>query len=195
MNLNLWRHQARAWLFHFIGRDAQAYDEYVTAFELAPSARAASHLGFIACTHHRFAEGARWFETALRLNPGHADTLFNLGYALEQGSRPAEACIAFAQAVQAKPALDRAWYGLAMAQARLGRHAEATQALEETVRLQPMHGEAWYHLGMACHLSDKSERLQEVIVSLKRFDPKRANQLILDCGRAEVAHLRSELPF
>ena len=58
-----------------------------------------------------------------------------------------------------------------------------------------MHGEAWYHLGMACHLSAQAERLQEVIVSLKRFDPKRANQLILDCGRAEFAHLRSELPF
>ena len=140
-------------------------------------------------------EGVRWFEAAQRLEPGNADTLFNLGYALEQGGRPAEACTAFAQAVQAKPTLDRAWYGLATAQARQGHHAEAAQALEETVRLQPMHGEAWYHLGMACHLSAQAERLQEVIVSLKRFDPKRANQLILDCGRAEFAHLRSELPF
>ena len=195
MNFDLWRHQARAWVFHFIGRDAWAYDEYVAAFDRAPSARAASHLGFIACSHHRFEEGVRWFEAAQRLEPGNADTLFNLGYALEQGGRPAEACTAFAQAVQAKPTLDRAWYGLAMAQACQGHHAEAAQALEETVRLQPMHGEAWYHLGMACHLSAQAERLQEVIVSLKRFDPKRANQLILDCGRAEFAHLRSELPF
>ena len=195
MNFELLRHKARAWLFHFVGQDERAFSEYTTAYRLAPSSAAACHLGFIACTQKRFSDGAQWFATASTLDPGNADILFHLGFAHEQGGQPAEAIAPFAEAVRLNPALDRAWYGLAMANARLGNHLEAARSLEETVRLQPMHGEAWYHLGMACHFCDNMTRLKEVIVRLKSFEPKRANQLVVDCARPEVAHLRIELPF
>ena len=195
MGCELWRHKTRAWLFHFVGQDDRAFAEYATAFQLAPTASASCHLGFIACTKSRFAEGATWFAKASALDPTNADTLFNLGFAHEQGGQAADSIAPFAAAVKLNPALDRAWYGLAMANARLGKHAEAASALEETVRLQPMHGEAWYHLGMACHLCGQLDRLKEVIVRLRGFEPKRANQLIKDCARPEVAHLHTELPF
>ena len=195
MNFEYWRHSTRAWLFHFVGQDARAFTEYAAAFKLAPSARAAAHLGFIACQSNRHGEGAEWFAEATRIDPGNADTWFNLGFAHEQAHRPEAAILAFTEAIRLKPALDRAWYGLALANAVLGKHGEAAQALEETVRMQPMHGEAWYHLGMAHHFTDQVVRLEQVIVRLRSFEPKRANQLIQDSGRRELTHLLTELPF
>lgn len=58
-----------------------------------------------------------------------------------------------------------------------------------------MHGDAWYQLGMAQHHARHPERVVEVIKQLKTFDPKRANQLIRDTGRADLAHLHTDMPF
>ncbi|HRE17594.1 MAG TPA: tetratricopeptide repeat protein [Rhodocyclaceae bacterium] len=195
MNFETWRHHARAWLFMFIGREAAAYAEYITAYRLAPTADAARHLGYIAARRKLHAEAANWFREALGHAPEDADTHFNLGFVLGEGNAPAEAVAAFGEAIRLNPSLDRAWYGTGLAHARLGQHAEAAKALEEAARLQPMNGEAWYQLGMAYHHADNGERLREVVEQLRGFDPRRSNQLIKDTGRPELQALLQDLNF
>lgn len=195
MNYEQWRHGARAWLFHFFGKTELAYDEYAIAFKQAPSASAASNLGYLAATRDRLPDAIRWFETATSLQPDDAEIWFNLGFVRERNRQRTEAIAAFREAVRRNPAQDRAWYGLGLAHAHLGDHGDAARAFEEAARLQPMHGEAWYHLGMAQHLAHNPERVRQVIEHLRSFDPKRSNQLIRETGRSDLSHLVREMPF
>jgi len=195
MNFEQWRHGARAWLFHFIGKGDLAYEEYAIAFRHAPSASAASNLGFIAAKREHFPDAVRWFEQASVMAPEDAEIWFNLGFVRERNGQRAEAITAFREAVRLKPSQDRAWYGLGLTLAQLGQHGDAALAFEEAARLQPMNGEAWYHLGMAQHLAHNPERARQVIEHLRSFEPKRSNQLIRETGRSDLTHLIQELPF
>ncbi len=195
MNFEHWRHSARAWVFHFLGKNDLAFDEYAIAFRHQPDAKVARNLGFIAVQRGRPADGAQWFSEAVRLDGTRAETWFNLGFAREQNGQRREAIEAFREAVRLAPSLDRAWYGMGIAHAALGEHGDAATALEMAAKLQPMNGEAWYQLGMAHHHAHAPERVVEVIEKLKSFEPKRANQLIRDAGRSDLHHLHTDLPF
>jgi tetratricopeptide (TPR) repeat protein len=196
MNYEQWRHSARAWLFHFFGKEDRAYDEYVAAFHHAPGAPAARSIAFIAANRGRFPEAISWFEKAVALEPQDNDTWFNLGFVRDNAGQRREAIAAFTEAVRLNPAHDRAWYGLGLACAHLGQHAEAAAAFEKAAKLQPMNGDAWYHLGMAQHLANNPDRVGKVIERLRSFDPKRSNRLIRDTGRSDLVHLiREELPY
>lgn len=195
MNFDQWRHSVRAWLFHFFGKNDLAFDEYVVAFRQMPSAAVARNLGFIATQQNRLSEGTHWFGEATKLDPASAETWFNLGFTRERNGQRHEAINAFSEAVRLNPNLDRAWHGMGLAHAALGNHQEAANAFEETVKLQPMHGEAWQHLGMAHHHANNLDRAAQVIAKLKTFEPKRANQLLRDTGRTDLAHLHTEMPF
>lgn len=196
MNYEQWRHSARAWLFHFFGKEDLAYEEYVTAFHHAPGAPAARSIAFIAATRENFAEAVAWFEKAVALEPQDNDTWFNLGFVRDRAGQREAAIAAFDEAVRLNPAHDRAWYGLGLARAHLGQHAEAAAAFEKAAKLQPMNGDAWYHLGMAHHLASNPDRVTRVIEHLRSFDPKRSNRLIRETERSDLAHLvREELPY
>ena len=52
MNFEEWRHNTRAWLFHFIGNETRAYDEYVIAYRHNPTAEAARSLGTFMILDH-----------------------------------------------------------------------------------------------------------------------------------------------
>jgi tetratricopeptide (TPR) repeat protein len=196
MNFEHKRHYWRGWLFHFFGRPERAFDEYRAAFAHdRQEVQAARHLAFIAAQRRDFELAVSWYGEALRIEPGDANTHFNLGFSLEQMGRPAAAVVAFAEAVRLNPALDRAWYGLGLAHAARGAHGEAVVALDEAARLQPMNALAWYQLGMACHLSGQAGRVAEVLTRLVGFDPKMARQLVRDSGRDDLAARIPELPF
>ncbi len=195
MNFEHWRHSARAWLLHFVGKEDLAFKEYVVAFNLAPSAKVARNLGFIATQKNRPSDGAHWFSESTKLEPGSAETWFNLGFALEHNGQRQEAIAAFRESVRLNPNLDRAWYGMGINLAALGQHLDAAKAFEENTKLQPMFGEAWYQLGMAQHHANNPDGVVKTIEKLKAFEPKRANQLIRDAGRSDLAHLHTEMPF
>lgn len=195
MKIERWRCAARAWLLQFLGKNELAYAEYARLNRLAPSAAVAGRLGFLAAETQRLQDSARWFEEAVRLDAGNAQAWFNLGFVREQNGERRAAIAAFREAVRLAPELDRAWYGMGLAHAALGEHAEAAQAFEENVRRQTMFGDAWFQLGMAHHHARNPERVAEIVRRLRTFEPKRANQLIRDTGRGDLAHLHSELPF
>jgi tetratricopeptide (TPR) repeat protein len=196
MNYDHWRHYARGWVFHFLGKPDIAYDAYVEAFRIDPTdAQSARHLAAIAAGKQQWATAETWFEKVLELAREDADTWFNLGFVREHAGKAAAAVAAFAEAVRLKPALDRAWYGKGLAHARLGQHEEAAEALRVAVKLQPMNGEAYYQLGMALHHARQPDEVTKVVEKLVGFEPKRAKKLVQDTERADLMPLIPELPF
>ena len=125
--------------------------------------------------------------------PGNAAAHFNLGYTYDKRGLHAKAIAAFREATRLNPKLDRAWYGMGLAHAQLGQHEDAARALHEAATLQPMNPHAWYQLGMAHHTLRNTEKVDEVVRHLLRFDPRMTRRLILDAGRSDLAHLVKDL--
>ena len=193
MDFEHWRHYARGWLLHFIGREEKAFNEYAAAYRLKPDdVQAARHLAHIAAGRKHYDVADKWFVETLRLAPEDADTHFNRGFTLEQAGRSREAIAAFAESVRLKPIQDRAFYGMGLAHARLGEHAEAAEAFAKSVELQPMNGEGYYQWGMACHHANRHDEVGKVAKRLADFDPKRAMKLIQDAGRPDLLPLVPE---
>ena len=46
---------------------------------------------------------------------------------------------------------------------------------------------------MALHLTGNTERFDQVVMHLLRFDPKMTRRLIVDSGRSDLAHLVRDL--
>ncbi len=196
MNFAHWRHYARGWVFHFLGKPEPAYEAFLAAIKAQPrDVQSARHLAAIAAGKERWEVAETWFVRVLDVTPDDADTWFNLGFVRDHARKPQEALQAFHEAVQRKPALDRAWYGMGLAHARLGQHTEAAAALEKAVELQPMNGEAFYQLGMAYHHANQPDEVTRVVGKLVGFEPKRAKRLVQDAQRADLMHLIPELPF
>ena len=196
MNYEHWRHYARGWVFHFIGKNDLAYEAYETALRIAPQdVQSARHLAAIAAQRQDYPRAEQWFLEVLRITPEDADSHYNLGFVREQMKAQRLAIESFKEAVRLKPALDRAWYGMGLAHAALGEHAEAAVALREAARLQPMNGHALYQLGMAYHHNGEPDKVDKVVGKLLEFDPKITRQLIKDCGREDLAHLLPEMPW
>jgi len=196
MNYDHWRHYARGWLFHFIGKTDQAYAAYLVAFQCnRQDVQAARHLGSIAAQRQDHAAAEKWLLEVVRLAPDDGDNFFNLGFVREQMKTPRSAIESFKEAVRLMPNLDRAWYGMGLAHAKLGEHVEAVAAFREAARLQPMNGHALYQLGMAYHHCGEPDKVERVLDKLLKFDPKISRQLIQDSGRQDLLPLLPEMPW
>lgn len=190
MDFEHWRHYARGWLLHFIGREEKAFDEFAAAYRLRPNdAQAARHLAFLAAKKKQYDVADNWFVEVLRLAPEDADMHFNHGYVLEQAGRSPAALAAFAEATRLNPSFDRAWYGMGLAHARLGAHTDAAAAFAKAAELQPMNGEAFYQWAMACHHANQPDQVTEIAKRLAGFEPKRALKLVRDAERPDLRHL------
>ena len=64
---------------------------------------------------------------------------------------------------------------------------------EELKGLPADYIEAHNHLGMALHATGNTERFEQVVMHLLRFDPKMTRRLIVDTGRSDLAHLVQHL--
>jgi tetratricopeptide (TPR) repeat protein len=196
MNFDRWRHYARGWLFHFLGRSGSAYRAYVDAFRADPrDAQSARHLAALAAGRERWEIAESWLENVVALQPESADDWFNLGFARDRAGKAEAAIAAFAEAVRRNPAQDRAWYGMGLVRARQGRHDDAAAALREAARLQPMNGIALYQLGMALHHAGRAGEVRAVVERLRDIEPPRAIKLVRDAGRADLLALVSAAPF
>lgn len=179
-----------------MGLDERAYAAFATAFALDPgNLQAARHLAGIAAARQRWEIAEDWYQKVLALAPEDADIWFNLGFVRERHGKPEAALAAFSAATRIKPALDRAWHGMGLAHAQLAQHSAAAAALEQAVALQPMNGESFYHLGMAYHHAGQAKAVKRVAARLAGFEPKRAQALVKDSNRGDLAYLIPELPF
>jgi tetratricopeptide (TPR) repeat protein len=195
MNFDHFRFTLRAVAFEWLRQPERALSAYVDSFRADPGdVRAARSVAWIHAQKQRWADAAAWFDKALEIEPEHADTWFNLGYAREHSGNRAGALEAFSRASELNPKHDRAWYGQGMIHAHLGEHAAAAENLERAAQLQPMNGVAWYALGMARHHCNEPDRVEAVIRHLAEHEPQTARRLIRDAERADLAHLVAHLP-
>jgi len=189
-----WQFYIRGYLLELFGRKAQAISAYGAAARLRSDfIRPTNRIAYLLAEQERFAEAEPYFQAVLRADPGNAVAHFNLGYTLDKRGHYDKAIHEFREATRLNPKIDRAWYGLGVAHAQLGQHGEAAKALEQAATLQPMNHHAWYQFGMALHATGNTERFEQVVMHLLRFDPKATRRLIQDTGRSDLAHLVAHL--
>ena len=189
-----WQYYLRGRLLELFGLKPQAIAAYSEATRAKPDfLRPANRIAYLLASQERFAEAEPYFEAVLRADPGNAVAHFNLGFTFDKRGQFDKAVHEFREATCLNPKIDRAWYGLGLAHARLGQHREAAEALEQAATLQPMNHHAWYQLGMALHTTGNTERFEQVVMHLLRFDPKATRRLIVDTGRSDLAHLVQHL--
>lgn len=189
-----WQYYLRGRLLELIGLKPQAIAAYSEATRVRPDfMRPTNRVAYLLASQERFAEAELHFQAVLRANPGNAVAHFNLGFTFDKRGQFDKAIHEFREAVRLNPKIDRAWYGLGLAHAQIGRHREAAEALEQAATLQPMNHHAWYQLGMALHATGNTERFEQVVMHLLRFDPKATRRLIQDTGRDDLAHLVQHL--
>jgi tetratricopeptide (TPR) repeat protein len=189
-----WRYYIQGHLLELFGFKPQAMAAYREATRVKPDfVRPTNQIAYLLASQERFAEAEPYFRAVLRADPGNAVAHFNLGFTLDKRGQFKQAIHEFREATRLNPKIDRAWYGLGLAHAQLGEHREAAEALEQAATLQPMNQHAWYQLGMALHTTGNTERFEQVVMHLLRFDPKATRRLIQDSGRSDLAHLVSHL--
>jgi len=189
-----WRYYIRGRVLELFGFKQQAIAAYRATVQAAPGfLRPTNRIAYLLASQDRFAEAEPYFQAVLRADPGNAVAHFNLGYTHDKRGQYERAIQEFREATRLNPKIDRAWYGLGLAHAQLGRHREAAEALEQAATLQPMNHHAWYQLGMALHTTGNTERFEQVVMHLLRFDPKMTRRLIQDTGRSDLAHLVQHL--
>ena len=189
-----WRYYIQGRFLELFGFKQGAIAAYTAATQAMPGfMRPTNRVAYLLASQERFAEAEPYFQAVLRADPGNAVAHFNLGYTLDKRGQYERAVDEFREATRLNPKIDRAWYGLGLAHAHLGRHREAAEALEQAATLQPMNQHAWYQLGMALHTIGNTERFEQVVMHLLRFDPKATRRLIQDTGRADLAHLVAHL--
>ena len=189
-----WRYYLRGSVLELFGRKVQAIEAYGAATRLkADFLRPKNRIAYLLASQERFAEAEPYFLAVLRADPHNAVAHFNLGYTYDKLADYENAVREFREATRLNSKIDRAWYGLGLAHAQLGQHQQAAEALEQAATLQPMNHHAWYQLGMALHTTGNTERFEQVVMHLLRFDPKATRRLIVDTGRSDLAHLVAHL--
>jgi tetratricopeptide (TPR) repeat protein len=189
-----WRYYIQGRLLELFGFKQEAIAAYKAAVQATPGfLRPTNRIAYLLASQERFAEAEPYFQAVLRADPGNAVAHFNLGFTLDKRGQFDKAIHEFREATRLNPKIDRAWYGLGLAHAQLRRHREAAEALEQAATLQPMNHHAWYQLGMALHAIGNTERFEQVVMHLLRFDPKATRRLILDSGRSDLAYLVKDL--
>lgn len=195
MNFDHLRFTLRAIVFDWLRMSDKAAEAYVESFRADPGdVRAARSIAWIHAQKKRWAAAAEWFAKAIALEPEHADTWYNLGFAREQLGDQQGALEALRRAADLNPRHDLAWYGIGMIHARRGEHAAAAEALQQSAGLQPMNGVAWYALGMARYHNHQPDEVEAVIRHLVQHEPQTAKRLIHDTQRSDLQHLVAHLP-
>jgi Tfp pilus assembly protein PilF len=126
------------------------------------------------------------FETAVRLDPQHADAVFHLGTAFAEQRQWEAAAAAYRRAI-ALPRLttpDLAYQNLGLALYHLKRYGEAEEALRFALHLEPQLQAAHYSLGLVLAAGSRREEARAAF--------RRARELGIDSpfGRAAVKQLK-----
>jgi tetratricopeptide (TPR) repeat protein len=187
MSIAAWWHFQRArWLttFNRLEQAAAALKQVLAIDPAYP--RAVSSLGYTYASLGRRSAALEQFRAALQIDPNDSTVLFDIGFVQQEMGQHEAALQSFGDAVRISPRLDRAWYGMGLSLRALGRDQEALQPFERAAELQPFNGFAFYELGMTYHALGRLEKVDEVLGHVAGFDPKIANKLAIDAGRAQT---------
>jgi tetratricopeptide (TPR) repeat protein len=118
-------------------------------------------LGVLLGQQDRHAEAVDHHLGAIRLDPGSAGFLANLGTTLMALERYDEAAKAFSSAIGLEPDQSDLYLDHGLALAALNRHADAMVALRAGIRIDPENPALWISLGRSQHfLGGTSDALQ-----------------------------------
>ncbi len=138
-----------------VARTAQRNGDYqsnlklwtATVQDCPTNPRAWLNLGQAYAAEKKWAEAARHYETALRLQPKYIMAHYNLGVTYLELQQPHQASEHFATTLQLNPAFGEAAYNWGNALAALQQPAAACARYEYALRLHPHHARAHYNLG------------------------------------------------
>lgn len=93
------------------------------------------------------AEAARdAYQSAIDLDPAHADAHINLGRLLHESGHPEAAQLHYRVALTVRPEDPTAFFNLGVALEDTGRRAEAVEAYESSIGIDPSNADAHYNL-------------------------------------------------
>ena len=125
-------------------------------------------------------DAAQAFEQALRIDPGHVDSLLKLGYARFHMDDFAGAMEAYDKVLQIDVTNAEAWNLKGLVHYQTKNYDKALECVEKALDSDPTDGMAWYN--KACYLSILNQ-IPEAIEALKRsieIDVKNAKRAVKD---------------
>jgi predicted TPR repeat methyltransferase len=106
---------------------------------------------------NRLDEAMRHFQSALKLDAGHVESLQGLGAVHALLGRPGEAKECFLRVVAMRPGMAAARYNLGRAHEDAGETAAAAECYRQALSIDPAQPHAWLNLGgVAARLGDAS---------------------------------------
>ena len=117
------------------------------------------------------AQAAELYGEILRLRPGHAPALINLGTIRYNRREYREAETLYRRATEADPEYALAFFDLGNVLDELRRIAEATAAYERAVELVPRYADAHYNLALALERQGQRRRALRHWMQYVRLDP------------------------
>jgi len=119
-------------------------------------------LGVLAAQHRDFAAAVDFIRQAITVNPTHAGTHYNLGYALEDLKQYDDALASYDRAIALQPTHAVAYNNRGSVLNALGRSIEALASFDKAIALEPGYAEA--HQNRGTILSDLG-RYREAIAA------------------------------
>ncbi len=119
----------------------------------------------------KFAEAAKTYQQALKLDPSIAEIHFNLGSVYGHLGRSVEAIASYRKALSLKPNLDAAWFNLGYALQQQGQYAEAADCYRKAISLQPGFYEAHGNLGVVLQKQGRLDEAVESYLTALRIHP------------------------
>jgi tetratricopeptide (TPR) repeat protein len=146
----------------------------------------------------QFAEAEQAYRSAIELNPGNAQALFNLALLLSRPDAPSpridEAAALFEKSIEARPNNPEALTNLGFLRWRQGHHAEAVELLRRASQQNPDNVTGQWQLGVMLSLLGRPVQALEPLKKAKVLAPKNAG-VLADLGQTLATLNRSEESF
>ena len=119
----------------------------------------------------RFAEAAKAFEQAVKLDPENGNAYYGLGNVYSEMGRWADAANAYYKAVSLNKDDVEAYNNLGVALAERGQYVQAASAFEKAVKIYPKWAEPYYHLSRVRRELREEESAREAYEKALRLRP------------------------
>jgi tetratricopeptide (TPR) repeat protein len=131
-----------------------------------------------------YSEAIGFYESLIRLVPGHAVAYNNLGAALHKLGRYNEAEAYFVQAIKIEPDFSDAHSNLGNSLLVKGQYAGAEQFLRRAIKLNPRHVDARINLGLTLAFLSRLHDARSQFEKALKYQPRNADAL---SGLAQIS--------
>ncbi len=115
------------------------------------------------------------YSEAIRLDPKHAATRYNLGNALQLRQRHEDAIAAYREAIRLDPSFSESYNNLGVVLGKLGDHEGAVAAYREAIKLAPTIAKAYINAGATLQLLlGRTDEATAVYREAVKVDPMNA---------------------